>query len=313
MKRQAFMDYVSGKPAHFVPGSFWFHNTEDKWEGQAAKEAHLSMLKQTGVDFLKIMDEMRLPFDTIQTASDWDRYSPPARHADHYEAQLDVIRRIADALQGDIFTYTTIFSPLRCVGITRGYEMIEAHMKENPKGVARAFHHMGESLAQYAIDCIAAGADSIYFSAKGAERGRFAPEDFETIVLENDRAEFAAICEHTPYAMLHICGFDMQLSYYYDWPGAAVNWDVHHNDITLSEGAALFRHGVLCGGMANRSGVLVDGSDDEIRDAVQSVVRAFMRADSGKRMILGADCTLPTDVSFHRIRIALDALGTIRI
>ncbi len=308
MQRQAFMDYLSGKPTGTIPGSFWFHNTEDKWEGTAAKDAHLGMLEQTGVDFLKIMDEMRLPFSTIKTASDWDQYVPPKRHAPHYEKQFDVIRRITDALDGEIFTYTTIFSPLRCVGITRGYEMIEAHMAENPKGVARAFFNMGESLAQYAVDCMTAGADSIYYSAKGAERGRFSKEAFETIVLQNDLSEFHAICEHTPYAMVHICGFDMQLEYYYNWPGAAVNWDAHHNDLKLHQGAALFRHPVLCGGMENRSGVLVNGTDDEIRSVVQSVVDAFLNDSHGKRMILGADCTLPTDVSYHRIRVALEAL-----
>ena len=289
MQRQAFIDYLSGKPAKTIPGSFWFHNTDQMWEGEAAKNAHLSMLSQTGIDFLKIMDEIRFEFPTIQKASDWDHYLPPVRHAWHYEKQFDVIRRITDALSGSIFTYTTIFSPLRCVGMPCGYELIESHMAENPKGVDRAFASMAESLAQYAIDCMAAGADSIYFSSKGAEHGRFKPEVFETIVLAHDFELFSAICDATSFAMLHICGFDMELPYYYNWPGAAVNWDVHNNTLLLHEGAKLFRHPVLCGGMDDRSGELVDGTDEQIRQKVRCVVEPFLADPNGKRMILGSE------------------------
>ena len=310
MKRQEFIDYLCGKPAERIPGSFWFHNTEEKWEGEAAKKAHLDMIKATGIDFLKIMDEIRLPFPEIKTASDWDHYLPPKRDAWHYQKQFDVIGRITDALGGSIFTYTTIFSPLRCVGMPCGYEMTESHMAQNPKGVDRAFAAMAESLAQYAVDCMAAGADSIYFSAKGAEHGRFSKEAFETIVLQHDLAMFQAICDATPYAMLHICGFDMELPYYYNWPGMAVNWDVHNNPLALHEGARLFRHPVVCGGMDDRSGELVDGSDEQIEHKVQSIVEPFLADAFGKRMILGADCTLPTEVDYDRIRVALNKLQT---
>lgn len=309
MQRQAFIDYLEGKPALRIPGSFWLHNTEDKWEGDAAKTAHLGMLAATGIDFLKIMDEIRFVFPTIKTASDWDSYIPPARDAWHYEKQFDVIRRITGALMGEVFTFTTIFSPLRCVGMPCGYEMIEAHMKENPKGVERAFENMGESLAQYALDCMAVGADSIFFSVKGAERGRFESKAFENIILRHDREIFEEVCRHTPRAMLHICGFDMQLPYYYDWPGTIVNWDVHNNPLALEDGAKLFRHPVVLGGMDDRSGELCDGSPAQIRDKVEKIVTGFLADSNGKRMILGADCTLPTEVDFGRIRTALSALG----
>ena len=50
--------------------------------------------------------------------------------------------------------------------------------------------------------------------------------------------------------------------------------------------------------------VIVDGSDDEIKAAVKAVMETM----KGHRFILGADCTLPTEIDYHRIRTAVEAV-----
>ena len=57
------------------------------------------------------------------------------------------------------------------------------------------------------------------------------------------------------------------------------------------------------GGLANRSGVLVEGSLEEIGGAVRRIIREF--GPTG--FILGADCTLPTEIPYERIRAAVQA------
>ena len=57
------------------------------------------------------------------------------------------------------------------------------------------------------------------------------------------------------------------------------------------------------GGLPSRHGLLVDGTDEEIRSGVKGIVEGFGR----KGFILGADCTLATEQDMHKLRVAVDA------
>ena len=57
------------------------------------------------------------------------------------------------------------------------------------------------------------------------------------------------------------------------------------------------------GGLANRSGVLVNGTEEEIRSEVHKVLQDF----GTQGFILGADCTLPTDIELWRVNAAVEA------
>jgi uroporphyrinogen decarboxylase len=54
-------------------------------------------------------------------------------------------------------------------------------------------------------------------------------------------------------------------------------------------------------GGLDRHGTIASGSPEEIAAAVTRVLEA-----APDRFFLGADCTLPADVSWDRVRIAID-------
>ena len=62
-KRQLMLDCLNGRPTERVPGSFWFHNQPDEKTGERAVQAHLKLIREGDIDFVKIMDETELPFD----------------------------------------------------------------------------------------------------------------------------------------------------------------------------------------------------------------------------------------------------------
>ena len=49
--------------------------------------------------------------------------------------------------------------------------------------------------------------------------------------------------------------------------------------------------------------VLVDGSFEQVKAEVENIIDGF----GSKGFILGADCTLPTEIDYARIRCAVDA------
>jgi uroporphyrinogen decarboxylase len=75
-------------------------------------------------------------------------------------------------------------------------------------------------------------------------------------------------------------------------------------NLSLQSGKKLFNRPIL-GGLDNR-GVIVDGTPKEIEDAVHKIIRTV----GPRNLIIGADCTLPTEISHENIRLAVEATGT---
>ena len=88
----------------------------------------------------------------------------------------------------------------------------------------------------------------------------------------------------------------------------AVNWGVYEAPFSLEAGRKLFSGCSVMGGLPNRSGVLADGSDEEIGKAVHSILDSF----GTDNFILGADCTLSTDQDLSKVRAAVRALENYR-
>lgn len=62
------------------------------------------------------------------------------------------------------------------------------------------------------------------------------------------------------------------------------------------------------GGLANQEGVITDGTEEEIRAEVSRIIREVGR----EGFILGADCTLPGEIGYERIRTAAEAARRVK-
>ena len=67
----------------------------------------------------------------------------------------------------------------------------------------------------------------------------------------------------------------------------------------------VYKRQVLLGGLDDRAGVLVDGPKEAIEQEVYSVLDRM--GTTG--FLLGADCTLPTEIPYAHIRTAVEATG----
>lgn len=284
-----------------VPASFWFHFPRAQAHGAASVRAHLDYYAASGVDYLKIMNEHPYRANVeIRAPSDWRKVRPAPLSAPFYQAQLDEIKRITDALGGECLAITTLFGPFAS-GNHASDSAVTEHLHADAGAVSQGLAAVAESLAAFAGACVDSGASGIYYAAQGGERDRFSSEMFVEHIRPHDLTVLEAIVGHGEFHLLHICGEGMRLEDYADYPAHAVNWAVDKGNLGLEEGRALFGRTVV-GGMDSR-GVMVDGTADEIQAAVQAII-----ADFGTRgLILGADCTFPTDIDVDHIRIAVEA------
>jgi uroporphyrinogen decarboxylase len=295
---------LAGEPVDRVPASFWFHFPRELAQGEASVRAHLQYFRESGIDFLKIMNEHLYRANVpIQVPSDWSQVRPAPISAPFYQEQLDEVRAIVDGLGGDALAIVTVFNPFAS-GNDASDRRVTEHLKAEPEVVSRGLGAIAESLAQFALACVEAGAAGIYFAAQGGEADRFTEEEFLRYIKPHDLTVLNAVEGHGEFHLLHICRDRVRLPLYADCPSHAVNWAATKRNLSLVEGRDLFNRTIV-GGMDDR-GVLVDGSAQEIRDAVRAVMTGF----GTRGLIVGADCTLPTDIAVSNIRAAVEATAT---
>jgi uroporphyrinogen decarboxylase len=296
---------LAGEIADRVPASFWFHFPEDQAHGGESVKAHLDFYRQANLDFLKIMNEHPYQVETrIKNPIDWRKLKPAPLSSDFYQDQLDEIKMITDQLGGECLTATTIFNPFSS-GNHASNRLVTEHLKADPESVNIGLGTIAESLAEFALACLEAGADGIYFSAQGGEAHRFEEHEFLEFIKPHDLTVLNAINGKGELNIIHICRDNVRLHLYCNYPGAIVNWAVTApSNLSLKSGKKLFNRTVL-GGLDNR-GVIVKGSPDKIELAVHHIIRTV----GPRNLILGADCTLPTEISIDHIRAAIEATAT---
>jgi len=296
---------LAGEIPDRVPASFWFHFPKEQAHGKESVQAHLDYFRKADLDFLKIMNEHPYQVETqIKNPADWRKLKPAPLSSDFYQAQLDEIKMITDALAGECLTATTIFNPFSSGNHCSG-KLVTEHLKMDPDSVNIGLATIAESLAAFAAACLEAGADGIYYSAQGGEADRFEEDLFLEAIKPHDLTVLRAVENQVEFNILHICRDNIRLHLYSDYPGNAVNWAATaQNNIPLSAGKKLFERTII-GGMDNR-GVIVDGAPGDIEARVHAILEEF----GTQNLILGADCTLPTEIEIDHIRAAVEATGS---
>lgn len=311
-KIERFRAALAGEPVDCIPCGFWSHFPEEMQFGEKSVRMHEQFYKDTDIDILKVMNEHLYRLDVpVECAEDWRKIRSFPVAGSFYEDYLDEIRRVRAMVGEEVPILATIHGLLvsACHAtdgpnqFTRLDNLITLHLKENPEAVYCGLEAIAETLAELCESCVEAGADGIYYAALGGEEQRFERELFETYVkpLEVRILERAGRKGST---VLHICKDHVRLPMYAGYPADAVNWAIHECRYGLKDGRELFPDMALLGGFDDRSGILVEGTRKEIRDEAARIIDEA----GARRLIIGADCTLPTELSHGRIREAVAAV-----
>jgi uroporphyrinogen decarboxylase len=194
----------------------------------------------------------------------------------------------------------TVFGPFAS-GNHASSNLVTEHAKLDPAAVSAGLAAIADSLGEFALACVGAGAAGIYYSAQGGEIDRFTEEQFLSTIKPHDVAVLSRAMTVGEFHLLHICKDRVRLSLYADCPSHAVNWAASKHNPGLKEGQQIFQRTVV-GGMDDR-GVIAFGTEGEIHRAV----RALVDEVGTRGFMVGADCTVPTDIPIANIRAAVQA------
>lgn len=314
-KREQVLAVLNGEKTEQIPCGFWLHFPEGFENGQPAIDMHLKFFEESGTSICKIMNENTMPnLPHINTAADLDKMEPVSHDDPIIVNQVALVKEICSRMNGSAVMVATIHGIVASASHTlfgvNNYgeerEKIGKMLRENPEGMKKLFGIIADYLAYLSAECVRAGCDGIYYAALGGEEFMFTDEEYEEFVKPYDLQVLNAVKE-AKCNILHICKDHLHLERYKGYEAAIYNWGVYSDNPGLVEGRKIFGDDkVYMGGLDDRSGVLVDGTDEEITEAVHKIMDEF----GTDNWILGADCTLPTDVDLHRVHVAIQAANS---
>ena len=296
---------LDGKDPGYVPAAFFLHFPEEFHEGQAAADKHMEYFRFTGMDLVKIQFEQAFPvLDSIETADDWA--DMPYYDHDFFHGQIETVKELVEAADGQALTVVTLYSAFMCAMQTAGTERVTEHLLSDPEAFCKGLEAITENLLVFVNGCIDAGVDGFYSSTQGGEDFRFSDKKiFEDYIKPYDLLMWEKLTANCEFNILHVCDYHgkySDLSTFAEYPGEIVNapLELTTGPVSAGEITKLFERPYM-GGL-DRFGVITTGPEDDIRNAVYDTLDA-----NPEICILGADCTLPPNTEWENIKAAIDA------
>jgi len=303
-KRDRMLQWLEGKnESGYVPAAFFLHFDNQHRVGSAATKKHLEYFQHTDMDFVKIQYENDIgTVYFLKKPSDWSKMMP--KKLDFFEPQLVTVRELVRGAKKDALVIMTIYSPFMWAEQCATSAVLLRHLEEDPEAVKRGLNALIESQLTFVRACIDIGVDGFYMSTQGAEAGLFKdPRIFADYIKPADLVAMKEVTAKCPFNILHVCDYNAPYANYdavLDYPGQIVNANARLKDKTLSwqEVSTMFKRPNM-GGL-DRHGVLTTGTLEQIGQEVKRVLK-----DAPKQFILGADCTVPGDLEWNRLRHAI--------
>ncbi len=306
------------------PVSFWCHFPHEQVAGPAAVEAHLAHLSRFDLDFLKVMNDNGYPREggpeIIRTVGDLKELRVLRGVEGPFGVQLDVIRGLARLLSGKVLFCTTVFNawatlrelvdaprtghgPPKLDGCDERDDAITRLLKEDRAAVGSAVRVLGDSLANFAAECIKAGADGIFLSVRDDWVDRPANGDgtYDELVRPSDLRILEAASAGT-FNVLHVCGKALNFEAFARYPVHVLNWA----DRAAGPSIAYARDRVkpaMCAGVDNL-GELCNGTPAQVADQVRDAIRQAQY----RPILIAPGCTYdPTKVPAENLRAIVTA------
>lgn len=313
-KRERVLAAICGHKVDYVPSSYSLHFPVEKAKSNRGVRAHLEFYKKTDIDIMKIMNEYLIPdFGAIRAPADWSVIPSFTAKTKVISDFGDFVKKIIDRLGADDFSLATIHgicaSTIHPVEGRYGYlavrEMQVSHLREKPQPYLDACQRIADALCIMAEKALDAGADGIYYAALGAERHFYTDDEFSRAVAPFDLQVLKLIKSRGGYVTLHMCKDNLNMRRFVPYAPYAdiVNWGVVETNFPLAAGKKLFPNAAIMGGLPNRAKIWTQGSDEDLKREIKKIIKEFGR----KKFIMGADCTLATELPYERINTAVKA------
>lgn len=310
--KERILALINGELPDYTPTGFWLHFPPEQQSWETTLKAHLDLLHETDTDICKVMNEALLRGNKpVENPSDFRTLELTTQAMDNLDREVQLVRCLAKEVDGRAAVLVTVHGALvsaHHASLRKGYyvDNIDFYRRcfhEDREALMSALEQVTEALCGFTRKCMEAGADGIYYALLGAEKDLLTPEEYHTYIEPFDRRILEAASLKDGINVLHLCKKGLDIERFRDYPAQIINWGVYEDNPSLNQGFSIFPDKIILGGLDNHHGPLLEGTEDEIHREVDRLLGQVDR----RRFILGADCTLPTDINRNRIRAVAQA------
>jgi len=323
-KVQRVSEVINGRRPDRPPVSFWYHFSADEVAGAPAVEAHIKHLEKYDLDFLKVMNDNGYPRDieVIADVGDLARLKVHPPEAEPFARQIEVIKALAERLDGQLLMTTTVFNAwavLRRLAapepakhgpptLDTSEDPRDAKLAEliaaDRKAVGEALGVIAESLARFAKACIDAGANGIYLSVRDdwVNTRKNGPGTYDEMVAPTDRKILEAAAPAT-FNLLHVCGKAIDFVRFAGYPNVHVlNWADRAAGPSIAYARDRVKPAICCG--VDNLKTLPEGTPEQCAEQA----RDALRQAKDRPIMIGPGCTYdPAKVPEANLRAVVEA------
>lgn len=315
---------LAGQVADFPPVALWRHFPGQDQRAETLAEAHVTWWRRFGLDLLKVTpasgyygddwglraayrpnrEGVRTYLDRpVKRPEDWARLRRLDVTAGAYGRELRALRVIRQAVRGEVPVLATVFSPLTVAKTLAGDRAVVRYLREQPEALHAGLEIITEVTARFAAECLAAGADGLFFATQMACEAAVTEEEYETFGRPYDLRVLQA-ASGAEMVLLHAHGDGPYFDLLADYPVHALNWHDRRTPPSLRDARRRYP-GCLCGGIdelrfADRTPAQVA---EEAQDALQQT--------GGRGHMVTPGCVIPTDTPDANIQAVVRAVRTV--
>ena len=260
-------------PVDRLPTSVWGHDFLREWSAEDLVAQTVETQRRYGYDFVKINPRWTL------FAEPWgNTYEPPSEQRfprlkekivqraedlqtipritpDHpvFAEHVEAVGLVVAEIGGEVDCLATLFSPLAVLGLLSGNvgQPLLSYLDTNPDDAHQALDHITDTLTAHAQALVAAGASGIFFAPLPWTSLDMCPDDvYQAFGVPYDFRVLDGVSQ-APFNMLHVCGNNIDLARFYDYPVQVLNWDNFGEGNPSSAEVARDSGKVVAGGMLN--------------------------------------------------------------
>jgi uroporphyrinogen decarboxylase len=297
---------LTGQAVDRVPVSAWWHDYANEWSAEELAATTLQQYETYGWDYIKVNPRFsyyaedwgtsyrryddRMPevdVKAVQSPADLHRLRGLDGTSGVWAEQLEALRLIRDALNGEAPFIQTVFSPLAVLTrITGSHKYVQKLMKEAPDDVDYALKLIEATLTGYAAACLDAGASGIFYAAvEWGTADNISWADYERFGKPYDLRILHEV-RFAPMNVLHVCRNNNHLEHLLDYPVAAFHWDVH------GAGNPTFTEALSNTDKAVIGGVRVASLLDQEPADITAEARKARAETDDRRFLLGPGCSI---------------------
>ena len=313
---------LRGDEVDHVPVSAWWHDFAREWAADKLAETTREAYRKYDWDFIKVnprasyfgeafganyaQREGRQP-DLVEPGISAPEHLRRIQAQDGksgvWTEQLEALRLIAGALDGEAPIIQTIFSPLAVISRTTGStKYVQRLIRENPDDLLAALDAVTQTLAAYSRACLDAGASGIFFATvEWGTADLISLEDYNRFCRPFDLRVLAAV-QGAPFNVLHVCRDNSHLMHVLDYPVAAFHWASHSPSNPMLAEVTSATHRAVMGGVSHETTITSGSAADVTHEAHNAI-----HATGGHRFLLAPGCSIDPTTPAANLEALVDA------